>query len=290
MRHRPGQLVFRRSQGRSFRRLLRGEQVDDWPDAAYYRYWEHDDPIHHGARPLRHTYGRPQTHPLLRRRPRCSGASDRLFESEWELYDLRTDPEELVNVAGNPSYTEIRASLTARLAALQNHYADIPYEGRATPRPTWSWADQNFSKPSPPTRKPSAQTPDVLPPGSRGCGTFGPVGEWVMVVRSSTSLFGVDRKCRSVAVCSIQDAESCRCRDILKRRVAVVDAVVETYYRDGSWHTRRGTAREPFASGPRRERLITVGVEVARWNGVPHIIRDADGAIVEVNDYITAPR
>jgi hypothetical protein len=76
----------------------------------------------------------------------------------------------------------------------------------------------------------------------------------------------------------------------LEAPVAAVDATVETYFRDGSWHTRRGDCSRPFASGVRRERLITVGVEVARWNGVPHIIRDADGAIVEVNQYITAPR
>lgn len=28
------------SQGRSFLPLLRGETVEGWPDAAYYRYWE----------------------------------------------------------------------------------------------------------------------------------------------------------------------------------------------------------------------------------------------------------
>jgi hypothetical protein len=66
-----------------------------------------------------------------------------------------------------------------------------------------------------------------------------------------------------------------------------VDAAVETYYRDGAWHTRRPDCTQPFASGTRRERLITVGVDVARWNGLHHVIRDADGAIVEVNLYIT---
>ena len=34
-------------QGRSFRVLLRGTDVPDWPSAVYYRYWEHDDPEHH---------------------------------------------------------------------------------------------------------------------------------------------------------------------------------------------------------------------------------------------------
>ncbi|WP_433159382.1 hypothetical protein [Kribbella sp. CA-247076] len=62
---------------------------------------------------------------------------------------------------------------------------------------------------------------------------------------------------------------------------------VETYFRDGAWHTRRGDCPRPFASGSRRERLISVGVDVARWNAVPHIIRDADGAVDEVNVYVT---
>ncbi len=34
-------------QGRSFRVLLRGADVPDWPSVVYYRYWEHDDPEHH---------------------------------------------------------------------------------------------------------------------------------------------------------------------------------------------------------------------------------------------------
>nr|WP_255430870.1 sulfatase/phosphatase domain-containing protein [Brachybacterium sp. SGAir0954] len=48
-------------QGRSFLPLLRGERVEDWPEAGYYRYWEHDDPEHHapayyGVRTRTHTY------------------------------------------------------------------------------------------------------------------------------------------------------------------------------------------------------------------------------------------
>ena len=68
---------------------------------------------------------------------------------------------------------------------------------------------------------------------------------------------------------------------------AEVDIAVETYFRDGSWHTRRGDCPRPFASGARREQLITAGVDVARWNGLSHIIRDTDGTIVEINVYVT---
>ncbi len=66
-------------------------------------------------------------------------------------------------------------------------------------------------------------------------------------------------------------------------------ADVETYYLNGTWHTRRCDSPEPFASGPSRIRLIAIGVEVARWNGLRHIIRDTDGTVAEVNRYTTGP-
>ncbi len=125
------------SQGRSFLPLLRGEDVPDWPDAAYYRYWEHDDPIHHAPA----HYGiRTRDHKLI-----CyyggglgvPGASERTTDPEWELYDLRTDPAELTNVADHPAYAAVRAELEARLAQYQARYADRPYAGPDTPHPVW---------------------------------------------------------------------------------------------------------------------------------------------------------
>ncbi|GAA2806585.1 hypothetical protein [Kribbella solani] len=64
-------------------------------------------------------------------------------------------------------------------------------------------------------------------------------------------------------------------------------AEVETYYLDGRWHTRRGDSEKPFASGVSRERMIAIGVEVARWNGFRHVIRDVAGSVVEVSSYDT---
>ncbi|TCC30794.1 DUF2188 domain-containing protein [Kribbella speibonae] len=69
----------------------------------------------------------------------------------------------------------------------------------------------------------------------------------------------------------------------------LLHADVETYYENGAWHTRRCDSPDPFASGPSRVRLIAIGVEVARWNGLCHIIRDADGTIAEVNRYAAGP-
>ena len=94
----------------------------------------HHAPAHYGVRTkdykLIHYYGAGLGVP---------GSSDRLFKSEWELYDLQKDPAELTNVADDPAYAETRASLTTRLAELQAHYADLPYEGPSTPAPSWSW-------------------------------------------------------------------------------------------------------------------------------------------------------
>ncbi|MEV8274765.1 sulfatase [Microbacterium sp. NPDC077184] len=132
------------SQGRSFRSLLRGEQVEDWPDAAYYRYWEHDDPIH--AAPAH--YGiRTATHKLIYYYGAglgVPGASETTFEPEWELYDLLADPTEVRNVADDDAYAEIRADLEAKLADYQRHYDDEPYVGPATPHPEWGPYDETI--------------------------------------------------------------------------------------------------------------------------------------------------
>lgn len=132
------------SQGRSFRALLRGEEVADWPDAAYYRYWEHDDPIH--AAPAH--YGiRTRDHKLIYY---CGaglgvpGASDQVFDPEWELYDLRADPTEVRNVAADPAYAEIKAQLEVKLAECQKHYDDQPYVGPETPHPEWGPYDEEL--------------------------------------------------------------------------------------------------------------------------------------------------
>jgi len=132
------------SQGRSFLPLLRGEQVADWPDAMYYRYWEHDDPIH--AAPAH--YGiRTDSHKLIYYYGAgldVPGASDAVFEPEWELYDLAGDPEEMRNVAADPAYAEVKAELEVKLAEYQKRYNDEPYVGPDTPRPEWGPYDKEM--------------------------------------------------------------------------------------------------------------------------------------------------
>lgn len=126
------------NQGTSFRAFLRGEDVDGWRDAIYYRYWEHDDPnhaapAHYGIRTRTHKYIHYYNDGLG-----SPGSSDRILPEEYELYDLVADPAELHNVVDDPAYAGVLAELRARLADLQAEYADQPYQGPDTPRLDWS--------------------------------------------------------------------------------------------------------------------------------------------------------
>lgn len=133
------------SQGRSFYPLLRGEEIADWPESMYYRYWEHDDPNHH----VPAHYGvRTRTHKLI-----CyygdslgvPGSSPHRMPVEWELFDLKNDPQELRNVINDPGYRDVLDELRGELDRLQRRYEDEPYRGPDTPRPAWGEGFQQFS-------------------------------------------------------------------------------------------------------------------------------------------------
>lgn len=137
--------VLPQHQGRSFRALLRGDEVPDWPESMYYRYWEHDDPNHHvpahyGIRTRTHKYIHYYGDGLG-----CPGSSQRRFEQEYELYDLVRDPQELTNVVDDPAYAAVLLEMRTELARLQELYRDQPYAGPDTPRPSWSTGTQHFS-------------------------------------------------------------------------------------------------------------------------------------------------
>ena len=126
------------NQGRSFRSLLRGEAVEDWPTSMYYRYWEHDDPEHHAPA---HYGVRTQTHKYIvyyNDGLGSPGSSDRVLPTEYELYDMVKDPSELTNVVDDPAYAGARSDLEEELARLQLHFGDEPYQGPDTPRVDWS--------------------------------------------------------------------------------------------------------------------------------------------------------
>jgi len=98
-------------QGLSLVPLLKGEAPKDWRKEIYYHYYEypsvHMIPRHYGVRTKRyklmHFYQ---------------------FGKEWEMYDLKTDPDELTNIYGNKKTEKVQKSLTNRLKNLRKHYED----------------------------------------------------------------------------------------------------------------------------------------------------------------------
>ncbi len=127
-------------QGRSFRPMIEGRPVPaDWRTGTYYRYWmhlaHHDNPAHYGIRTrdfkLIFFYGLPLD---------AKGALPEPTTAGWELYDLRTDPEEMHNVYSELKYAETAARLKRELAQLKvqvgdsdARYPEVIARLRATP-------------------------------------------------------------------------------------------------------------------------------------------------------------
>lgn len=101
--------IPRDMQGLSMVPVLKGNLKGDLHKALYYHYYESGE--HRVAR----QYGiRTDRWKLIR------------FEEndEWELYDLRNDPREMVNLHGRPEWARVRRGLTRRLQALAADYGD----------------------------------------------------------------------------------------------------------------------------------------------------------------------
>lgn len=105
-------------QGKSFKSIVEGEEVDEWRDAVYYHYyefpWWHHVLPHYGIRTekykLIHFYYNPEI------------AKNEWRENDWELFDLEKDPNELNNLYGKEGYEEITAQLKERLQNVQSEY------------------------------------------------------------------------------------------------------------------------------------------------------------------------
>jgi arylsulfatase A-like enzyme len=97
-------------QGRSLLPVLRGETPADWRSAIYYRYYH--DPGHHDTRA--HYGVRTATHKLIHY----------WKKRQWELFDLRSDPGELLNLYGQPGQDAVTAELLATLARLRAELQD----------------------------------------------------------------------------------------------------------------------------------------------------------------------
>ncbi|HEX2974681.1 MAG TPA: sulfatase [Bacteroidales bacterium] len=98
-------------QGMSMVPILKGKTPSNWRKEHYYHYYEY--PAVHSVK--RH-YG-------------ISTERYKLIHfyydiDEWELFDLRKDPQELKNVYNDPAYTKVKADLHKRLSALMAKYKD----------------------------------------------------------------------------------------------------------------------------------------------------------------------
>ena len=108
-------------QGRSFKTICEtGAEPSDWRKAAYYRYWMHmyhcDNPGHLGIRTkdykLIFFYGMGRDDKWPRTPP------------GWELYDLKKDPQELVNLFDKPAYAKVVADMKKQLAERRKQVGD----------------------------------------------------------------------------------------------------------------------------------------------------------------------
>ncbi len=98
-------------QGRSLVPILKNGKADDWRKSIYYHYYEYQSvhmiPRHYGIRTERykliHFYQ---------------------FGNEWEMYDLKEDPDELTNIYGKADKKSLQKDLKEQLVAIRKFYDD----------------------------------------------------------------------------------------------------------------------------------------------------------------------
>ena len=93
-------------QGRSLMALFKGK-AEGWRESLYYSYsefGEHRVPQHFGVRTARHK---------LMYFPRSK---------EWNLFDLKTDPNEMKSVHAEREYLKVRRELTEEFHRLREHF------------------------------------------------------------------------------------------------------------------------------------------------------------------------
>lgn len=94
-------------QGRSLTPLLKGETPTDWRKSFYYHYYEypgpHSVPRHYGVVT--------ETHKLVKFYD--------LEQPYTELFDTKTDPQELTDVSAKPEYATLKAELENELTRLR---------------------------------------------------------------------------------------------------------------------------------------------------------------------------
>jgi arylsulfatase A-like enzyme len=98
-------------QGLSLVPLMKGEKPTNWRNEIYYHYYEypsvHMIPRHYGIRTKRHKL-----------------MHFYQFKEEWEMYDLKDDPDELSNLYGKKETLKLQNKLKQKLKKLQKTYED----------------------------------------------------------------------------------------------------------------------------------------------------------------------
>ena len=106
-----GAAIPKDMQGRSLVPILRNGKADNWRKSIYYHYYEypsvHMVPRHYGIRTerykLMHFYQ---------------------FGDEWEMYDLKKDPDELTNIYSKDGNEELQQDMKKQLTAIRKRYED----------------------------------------------------------------------------------------------------------------------------------------------------------------------
>lgn len=97
-------------QGESFRNILNGK-AKDFRNSIYYTYYEH--PSEHSV--MRHYGIRTKRYKLIHF----------YYDLDnWELYDLKNDPNEMHNLYNNPDYAEVQRDMHKKLEDIRKKYGD----------------------------------------------------------------------------------------------------------------------------------------------------------------------
>lgn len=119
-----GVSVPRQMQGVSFRNNLAGKARSDWRKSIYYRYWLHADGAHNATA----HYGiRTERYKLVYYYARAlgkTGTSNKPLTPEWELYDLKKDPHEMINKYQEEKSGKLVKKLKTELLELKKQYGD----------------------------------------------------------------------------------------------------------------------------------------------------------------------
>jgi arylsulfatase A-like enzyme len=104
-------------QGESFRKIAGSSTKVEWRNSIYYHYYE----FPHGWHSVKRHYGiRTERYKLIH------------YYNDvdlWELYDLKEDPNEVVNLYDNHGYEKIIEQLKIELKKLQKKYNDTEIPG-----------------------------------------------------------------------------------------------------------------------------------------------------------------